>query len=215
MSVPEGRIQAVIFDMDGVLVDARDWHYEALNRALGLFGFSISRLEHLVIYDGLPTRTKLKMLSAERDLPVSLHDFINSIKQKYTAELAFVNCKPTFFHQYALSRLRDRGYRLAMASNSVRQSVDLIVSRCGLSDFFEFTLSNEDVDRPKPAPDIYTAAIERLGLSPDACLVVEDNENGIRAATEAGAHVMVVRSPHEVTLLSIEQSLDRFNEVMA
>jgi beta-phosphoglucomutase-like phosphatase (HAD superfamily) len=63
------KITAVVFDMDGVLIDAREWHYEALNRALGHFGYTISRFDHLVTYDGLPTRHKLEMLSRERGFP--------------------------------------------------------------------------------------------------------------------------------------------------
>ena len=66
------KIKAIIFDMDGVLIDAKDWHYEALNRALGLFGYQISRHEHLTTYDGLPTRVKLRMLTRERGLPEKL-----------------------------------------------------------------------------------------------------------------------------------------------
>ena len=70
--------------MDGVLIDAKEWHYEALNKALALFGYQISRYEHLVTYDGLPTRKKLEMLSMEQGLPVQLHSFINEMKQLYT-----------------------------------------------------------------------------------------------------------------------------------
>ena len=105
--MPETPIKAVIFDMDGVLIDARDWHYEALNRALGLFGYQISRFEHLVTYDGLPTRTKLRMLSLERGLPEGLHSFIDEMKQSYTIETTFARCKPRFDHQYALSTRRN------------------------------------------------------------------------------------------------------------
>ena len=76
------KIKAVIFDMDGVLIEAKNWHYEALNKALGLFGMEISRYDHLVTYDGLPTKRKLEMLTAERGLPIGLHDFINEMKQK-------------------------------------------------------------------------------------------------------------------------------------
>ena len=68
-------IKAVIFDMDGVLIDAREWHYEALNRALRLFGMEISRTDHLTTFDGLPTRRKLEMLSSTNGLPVELHGF--------------------------------------------------------------------------------------------------------------------------------------------
>ena len=73
-------IKAVLFDMDGVLIDAKDWHYEALNRALEHFGFAISRESHLSTFDGLPTRAKLQMLTKARGLPERLHEFINSLK---------------------------------------------------------------------------------------------------------------------------------------
>ena len=74
-------IKAIIFDMDGVLIEAKDWHYEALNKSLRLFGYEISRIDHLATYDGLPTRKKLEMLSIERGLPIELHGFVNEMKQ--------------------------------------------------------------------------------------------------------------------------------------
>jgi len=196
-------IAAVIFDMDGVLIDAKEWHFEALNRSLGLFGYSISRHEHLVTYDGLPTRKKLQMLTLERGLPEQLHDFIAEMKQRYTTELIGSRCRPRFSHEYALSRLKAQGYRLAVASNSIRSTVDLMLSHAHLSKYFDVTLSNEDVREPKPNPEIYRTACTRLGLSPNECLVVEDNDNGIRAAREAGAYVMTVASVDDVHLDSL------------
>jgi beta-phosphoglucomutase len=79
-------ISTVIFDMDGVLIDAREWHYEALNKALRLLGYEITRYEHLSTFDGLPTRKKLQMLTVERGLPAELHTFLNGLKQQYTME---------------------------------------------------------------------------------------------------------------------------------
>jgi beta-phosphoglucomutase len=102
------EIKAIIFDMDGVLIDAKDWHYEALNKALALFGFSISRYDHLVTYDGLPTKKKLEMLTLERGLPKGLHHFINELKQIYTMEMIFQKCKPVFYHEYALFAPKSR-----------------------------------------------------------------------------------------------------------
>jgi beta-phosphoglucomutase len=193
-------IKAILFDMDGVLIDARDWHYEALNRALGLFGMEIGPDEHRAVYDGLPTRRKLEMLSGARGLPVKLHEFINRLKQSYTTEMIYARCRPVFQHQYALSRLQQDGYRLAVCSNSIRETVRLMMERAALAPHLEFFLSNEDVTRAKPDPEIYQKAIERLGLPPSACLIVEDNDHGIRAARATGAHVMVVGSPTDVTL---------------
>ena len=193
------KIKAVIFDMDGVLIDAKDWHYEALNMALRTFGLEISRHDHLTTYDGLSTKHKLEMLGKIYHLPTSLHVFINELKQRYTMDMVHKLCKPTFIHQYALSHLKQDGYRIAVASNSVRDSVDIMMKKSNLMQYLEFFLSNQDVNKSKPDPEIYTTAINRLGIEPQECVVVEDNENGIRAAKGAGAHVLEV---DEVVLLS-------------
>lgn len=193
------KIKAVIFDMDGVLIEAKDWHYEALNRALALFGFSISRYDHLVTFDGLPTSRKLEMLSVERGLPTSLHPFINEMKQHYTMEYVFTRCKPKFVHQYALSRLKAEGYRLALASNSIRCTVDMMMEKADLDQYLEFKLSNQDVKKAKPDPEIYQVAISRLGLKPEECLIAEDNQNGVKAALASGAHLFKVDTVNDVT----------------
>lgn len=207
------KIKAVIFDMDGVLIEAKDWHYEALNQALELFGYTISRHEHLTSYDGLPTKVKLQRLSLEKGLPTSLHEFINEIKQQYTINLIHRYCRPRFNHEYALSRLKKEGYRIGLASNSIKLTIDLMMDKAKLAHYFSLILSNQDVQHPKPNPEIYTKAIHNLELKPEECLVVEDNENGIQAAKGSGAHVMIVKSVEDVdydnimkTIKSIEQA---------
>ena len=197
------KIKAIIFDMDGVLIEAKEWHYEALNKALSLFGMEISRHDHLVTYDGLPTKKKLEMLSTERGLPLELHGFINQMKQQYTLEIVYGQCKPRFFHEYALSRLRREGYKLAVASNSVRQTVEVMLTQAALIDYLDFSLSNQDVKVGKPDPEIYRKAIKRLGCTPSECLVIEDNEKGILAAKASGAWVMEVDEVHEVNYQNI------------
>lgn len=196
-------IAAIIFDMDGVLIDAKEWHFEALNKALKLFGYEINRYDHLTTFDGLPTRKKLEILSKERHLPASLHGFVNDMKQRYTMEIVSAKCKPRFNHQYALSKLHASGYRLAVASNSVRSSIDMMMEKAELSRYLEFTISNQDVRAAKPDPEMYNLAIQRLGLSPTDCLIVEDNENGIRAARASGAHVLEVSDVDDVTWSNI------------
>lgn len=198
-------IRAIVFDMDGVLIEAKDWHFEALNRALHLFGYEINRYDHLTTFDGLPTRKKLQMLSLEHGLPAGLHDFINEMKQRYTIEIVNAKCKPRFIHQYALSKLKAKGYRLAVASNSVRSSIDLMMRKSELEQYLDFTLSNEDVRKAKPDPEIYTAAIKRLDIQPSECLIVEDNEHGIQAARASGANVLEVTDVTEVTFYNISR----------
>lgn len=201
-------IKAIIFDMDGVLIEAKDWHYEALNRALKLFGYQISRYEHLTSYDGLPTSKKLQMLSVERGLPIGLHSFINEMKQLYTMEIVHSKCKPRFNHEYALSSLKSRGYKLAVASNSIRNTIDVMMEKANLNRYLDLIVSAEDVKNPKPAPEIYVLAMRNLGLNPENCLIVEDNENGIKAAIASGAYVLKVRDVEEVNLENIYSKIN-------
>lgn len=194
------RIEAVVFDMDGVLIDAKDWHYHALNQALGYFGYAISRADHLSTFDGLPTRRKLEMLSIERGLPRGLHGFLNDLKQQYTIDQVHLNCRPVFVHEYALSNLKAMGYKLGLGSNSIRSTVELMMRKSNLDAYLDVMVSNEDVERAKPHPDIYLKAAAELGLRPEACLVVEDNQNGIKAAEAAGCPLLVVQSVLDVQL---------------
>lgn len=201
------KIKAIIFDMDGVLIDAKEWHYETLNKALNLFGAQISRYDHLVTFDGLPTRKKLEMLSMEGGFPRGLHDFVNELKQQYTMEVVYTKCKPVFQQQYALSRLKSDGYKLAVCSNSIRKSVEIMMEKSSLIEYLDFFLSNQDVKNGKPDPEMYILAIKKLNLVPDECLIVEDNEHGVRAALASGAHVLKVESPEDVYYQNIRSRI--------
>lgn len=202
-------IKAVVFDMDGVLIDAKEWHYEALNRALGHFGFQISRHEHASTFDGLPTKRKLEMLTDEHQLPASLHGFLNELKQIYTIETVFARCKPTFQHEYALSNLRSMGYKLGVASNSIRNTVELMMRQSDLERYLDVIVSNQDVRNAKPDPEIYLRTMQLLGVRPDETLVLEDNEHGIASARAAGAHVMVIKDVTDVSLDAIVHEIGK------
>lgn len=204
------KIKAIIFDMDGVLIDAKEWHYEALNTALKLFGLEISRYDHLVTFDGLPTKKKLEMLSLEGGFPQKLHEFVNELKQQYTMEIVYTKCKPIFQHQYALAKLSAEGFRLAVGSNSVRKTIDVMMEKAGLSKYIDFFLSNEDVIKSKPDPEIYITAMQKMNLSPEECLIVEDNDKGIKAALASGANLLKVEHPGDVDYYKIK---NRINEI--
>lgn len=197
--------------MDGVLIDARDWHYEALNKALSLFGEQISRYDHLITFDGLPTKDKLNMLTLERKFPEGLHQFVNQMKQEYTMEIIFTKCKPSFYHQYALSRLKQDGYKMAVCSNSIKNSIQVMMEKSGLIGYLEFFISNQDVVKGKPDPEMYNNAIKRLGLKPKECLIVEDNENGIKAALASGAHLLKVEQVTDVNYFNIKNRIKEIN----
>jgi beta-phosphoglucomutase len=200
-------IQAVIFDMDGVLIDAREWHFEALNRALRLFGFEIPSEKHAADLDGLSTRQKLERLSIENGMPRGLHTFVNQLKQSYTAEIVNLRARPRFEQEYLLQRLQTEGFRLGVASNSIRASIDLMLGKANILERFEVICSNEDVRDPKPSPEIYNLAIGLLGLSPDQVLIVEDNPHGLAAARASGARVLAVRGPQEVNYSNVIRAI--------
>lgn len=205
-------IKAVLFDMDGVLIDAKEWHYEALNKALSLFGMEINRYDHLVTYDGLPTSKKLEMLTLERGLPVELHSFINEIKQQYTLDEIHYKCKPVFSHEYALSRLQADGMLMAVCSNSVRNTVETMLEKAMIIQYFDILLSNQDVTKGKPDPEMYITCMQKLGVKPHETLILEDNEHGIKAALASGAHLLKIGTVADVTYSNIMERIESINQ---
>ena len=202
------KIKAVIFDLDGVLVDATEWHYEALNRALALFGYNISRYQHVTAYNGLPTRKKLEMLSVEKGFPRGLQSLVNKIKQKYTREEILRSCVPVFEKEFMVHQLKRDGFKLACCSNSIRESVELMLRGSGIWELFDCVLSNEDVKQAKPDPEMYLTAFQRLGVKPEEAMVVEDAPHGIEAARRSGAVLCEVTGFNEVDYARIKRALE-------
>lgn len=201
------KIKAILFDMDGVLVEAKDWHYEALNKALRLFGFEISRYEHLHAFDGLPTKEKLKMISQRYYLPESLHPFINELKQSFTMDYVAELCHPMFVHEYALSKLKNEGYKIAVCSNSIRNSIETMMNKAALMPYLDLIVSNEDVVKSKPDPEIYLKAMSMLGVKSDECVICEDNINGINAAVSSGGHLLKINEVTDVNYDNIKRCI--------
>lgn len=201
-------VKAILFDLDGVLVDAREWHYESLNNALKLFGFEITRDLHLNELDGLPTRKKLEYLSITKNFPQGLHNYVYELKQLYTKEAIAVRCFPVFQHEYAVARLKREGFSLALCTNSIRETMELMMNRSRLAEYFEIMVSNQDCPKPKPEPDMFLIAMESLGAQPAECLIIEDNDHGVEAVRRCGGHLMRVRDPGEVTYWNIRRRID-------
>jgi len=193
------RFSAVIFDMDGVLIDARDWHYRALNDALEIFDASIDRHEHETRFDGLPTRVKLQMLTDEGKLPAHLHELIDEVKQERTLREAAQRCFPRVEHLLMMEWLKREGISIGLATNSIRRTTLAMLDFAGLLNYLDVIVTNEDVRNAKPAPDIYLEAVRLLGVTPGQTLVVEDSEFGIRSAEAAGCTVIRVSGIEDVS----------------
>jgi HAD superfamily hydrolase (TIGR01509 family) len=186
--------------MDGVLVDAREWHFDALNEALIPFGYAITQSDHLNRFNGLSTRAKLRILSEEFDFPVSLHNIVEIVKQERTLRIASQNCFPNVQHQILLSRLAQKKIPRGVVTNSIENSAVSLLSYAKLLEFLDVLITNQDVVKQKPDPEGYLLACKKLKVDPRETIVIEDGEYGIKAASAAGCHVIKVDSPEDVSL---------------
>ena len=201
--------KAVIFDLDGTLIDAQMWHYEALNEALRIFGAEIPLDDHLARFDGLPTRKKLELLSEERGIPERLFGVISELKQERTLRLVSKYCFPRVEHLLLFQWLKERDLRLAVATNSIRMTAHLMLEAAGLLPYLDVLISNEDVSHPKPHPEIYEATASALGLAPNSCIAVEDNHFGIQSAKSAGCEVLAVDGVDDVRIKLLKPIIAR------
>ena len=198
------KYSAVIFDMDGVLIDARDWHFEALNDALRIFGEEISIPEHLSRFDGLPTKVKLRMLEEDGRIVAGLGGQIEAIKQERTLRAAARLCFPSLEHLIMFAELKRAGYKLGVATNSIRSSASAMLSFAGILETLDVLVTNSDVERAKPNPAMYIKACHSLNLRAEEVLVFEDNQYGIAAAKAAGCDVVAVDNPQQLNLSFVE-----------
>lgn len=192
------NISAVLFDLDGVLVDACDWHYKALNNALVDHGYSpINETDHNNTFNGLPTKVKLHMLN----VPLNKIDEINSLKQKHTIDIinnhATIMNEKIELHKF----LHSMGIKIACVTNSIRQTAELMLEKTGQLKYIDLLISNEDVEKNKPSPDCYNKAVNYWNLKKSECLCVEDSDKGIQAVINSMIpNLWIVKNTHDVTL---------------
>lgn len=185
----------VIFDLDGVLIDSRDMHYEALNHALSNVDrkYAIDREEHLSIYDGLPTSRKLNLLTERKGLPVDQHQQVWEDKQVETLNI-FDKLGQDYQLMHYFKQLKDKGYQVAVASNSIRNTVKLVLLRLGLLEFIDYYMSNEDVHRNKPFPEMYWNCMTACNALPKDTVILEDSHIGRQGALDSGSHLIAIEN---------------------
>lgn len=190
----------VIFDLDGVLIDFKDFHFEALNRALAEVDpkFVISKEDHIKRFDGKPTATKLLMLNLERALPIEKINEINERKQELTQNLIYEHVNESEELKFLFSSIRKTGCWVAVASNSKVSTVYAALQKLGLLEYVDSFFGNTDVDRAKPHPDIYWHVMQSFDVEPAETVIVEDSPVGLAAAYASGANVIRVSNSNEV-----------------
>jgi beta-phosphoglucomutase-like phosphatase (HAD superfamily)/dTDP-glucose pyrophosphorylase len=203
-------IKAVIFDLDGVLADTAGIHAAALNRALQTMcpTFSITPADYTHEYGSLTTKQKIARFFEKKGLapePVDL-EFLYSEKQRQT-ELLLSSYRPLPSQFQLIANLKHRKYKLAVCSNANRHFVRRILESLGVCKMFDVVLTPDDVQAPKPSPEMYLDCIVRLGVLPRECLIFEDSYHGVQAAYDSGAHVSFVSSPFDLDPDWVQQEL--------
>lgn len=201
-------IKLIIFDLDGVLVNTRELHYESLNAALEPHRIVITRDEHLSKYDGRPTKQKLSLLTREKGLPAELHSEIWRRKQELSQSLLEKHVKPDERVCDALRRLSADGFMICVASNSIWKTVKNSLMYAGLLEYVDYFASCEQVKNPKPSPEIYLHCLQQAGIGPCETLIVEDSPIGLESASKSGAHVLPVASKEDVTYERVRAAID-------
>ena len=206
-------IKLIIFDLDGVLVDARELHYEALNAALSTINnkYVIGRQEHLSTYDGLSTTKKLNMLTKEKYLPQHLHDEIWKLKQEKTLDI-IRRFEPDLRIISLLQKIKEQGITIACATNSIRDTAKLQLIKKGFFEYIDFMYSNQDVNKPKPSSEIYLRCMLKADVDPQETLIVEDSHHGRKAAINSGGHLCPVKNSSDVTYNKIQNFINKINK---
>ena len=190
-------IKAVIFDMDGVLVDSEPVYQEATINVLDSLNIKATQEDLLKLAGGSSLHFN-KFIQDVSKGSISCEDF-NKVCDQYYLDNPVKYEKIMFPHvRETLDYLKDKGYILALASSSKEYEIENVLKRCDLKDYFKLIISGEVFKESKPNPEIYLTCIKRLNIEADECVAVEDSEYGIEAAKKAG-------------LICIAKRDDRFN----
>jgi HAD superfamily hydrolase (TIGR01509 family) len=204
----------IIFDLDGVLIESRELHFHALNCALEKVGeeYTISLEEHLSLYDGLNTTKKLEMLSERKNLD---RKHFNQIWQdKQTATFELIKEFPYNGHLVGIfSNLKKQGFKVAVASNSIRETIKLALLSIGVMEYVDYYVSNEDVKRTKPFPEMYWQCMTALNALPKNTVIIEDSHIGRQGALDSGAHLVPVKDSNDLTEEKVQEAIDILNGV--
>jgi HAD superfamily hydrolase (TIGR01509 family) len=210
-------IKAILFDLDGVLVNTRILHFETFKKAFEANspGSILTWNEHLIKYDGLSTKQKLKKMIDDCIILEKISDKIFQDKQSITSQYILEQVKPRPYLIELLTKLKESGYILACCTNATRKSLDLTLESLQISSFFTQTLSNNDVEQQKPHPEIYTKCMELLGVSAQETLICEDSPHGRKAAYASGCHVLEIEDAEDLTYDKISQKISTIQSVQS
>lgn len=188
-------IKTVIFDMDGVLVDSEYTFLETKTDMLKTAGFP-KDVSYQYQFMGTTFEVMWTIMKEELGLPESISFYINDMNERREVMIARDGIRAIKGAQDLVKRLFEAGFKLAVASSSPKHEIVRAMTELGLVDYFEVLVSGEEVAHSKPAPDVFLAAAERLGISAQDAIIIEDTKNGSLAARRAGAYVIGFENPN-------------------
>ena len=208
------KLKGLIFDLDGVLVNTKKIHFDSLNLALkSINAKEISFKDHINIFDGLPTIKKLDILNKKKILDKKYNSKIIKIKQEITIKLLnkFIKYNPKIYNTFL--RL-SKNYKISIATNAVKNTLDLCLDKLRIRKFVSCSYSNEDVNNNKPHPEVYLKCLVNMGLKPSETLIFEDSHHGVMAAQDSGCLLYTVKNISDINysnILSSIKDLDKNN----
>lgn len=200
-------IKTIIFDLDGVLVDTKIIHFQSLNSALEkIEGFKIEFNDHSNFYDGLPTKKKLQILLNNKKIKKKNIKIINEIKDRETDNLLQNKIKYSK-KIFLLFQKLSKDYKIAIATNAIKKTLNTCIKKLKISKFINYSISNEDLNNPKPHPEIYLRCLLELNSKPNETLVLEDSHYGRKAAQDSGCLLFPVKNLSDVNYKNIKNHI--------
>lgn len=198
----------IVFDLDGVLVDSKTIHFDALNDALRALNpdYVITKEEQENIYEGLPTKAKLSLLNKYKDLPEESFDSVWRLKQDITS-MMFSNIPEDKELIRLLTIIKDNKINIAVASNSIHNTVFDCLEGLGIVELIDHVVSNEDVKHPKPHPEMYWKAMSYFGVIADETVIFEDSLVGKLAARDSKATLIEIKNRADLTEDKINKAI--------
>lgn len=198
----------IVFDLDGVLVDSKSIHFDALNSALKTVGleYVITEEEQKNIYEGLPTKAKLLLLNKNKGLSKERFDDIWNAKQNITSTM-FSNINEDADLIKLLKVVKDSGIKIAVASNSIRKTIVECLTGLGIFNLIDYIVSNEDVKNPKPHPEMYWNAMSYFGVIADETVIFEDSLVGKLAARDSKANLIEIKDRSDLDMEKIDKAI--------
>jgi beta-phosphoglucomutase family hydrolase len=178
-------IDTVIFDMDGVIIDSEPIHMEIEQEIFNSLGITIPKEKHFT-FVGTSTKNMWEAIITEYNLDIDLDEIIRRNKSSYRKKLTETSITPIDGVSPLIKTLHESGFKLALASSSIPEEIETVLNMFSLNSFFQKVVSGSHVQYSKPHPEIFLHTARELNSLPQNCLVIEDSENGVRAAKSAG-----------------------------